>query len=103
MSSVEVATTIFMMVYLCGNYMEFTPEDMEKTNKVFSTAYHVVTFLFYNSMILISVDRLIATLFPTRYYVSVQRSTLKKAVFGIWMFSFGAPTIFAGENDVNKF
>ena len=57
-------------------------------NGVLCTAYHIVTSLFYLSMILIPVDRLICICSPTTYFVKVRPATLKKIVTAIWLLSF---------------
>ena len=83
LSCVEILTIVYMIVHLCGGYMNLTREDLKTANKIFCTAYHCITSLFYCSMILISADRLMCIVTPAKYYVYVHKSTLKKVVFGL--------------------
>ena len=88
LSAVEMMTVVYMVLFHLLNFVHFTPDERRMTNIIFLTAYHIVTVLFYSSMVLIAVDRLISALHPTAYFVHVRKSRMKKAVQIIWFCSF---------------
>ena len=93
LSATELLNIIYMISYICMSRLEFTASTLMIMNDVLIAAYHIVTVLFYNAMILIAGDRLLSSLFPTAYYVHVRKSTLKKSVIIIWFLSMSSSTI----------
>ena len=78
LSAVEITTIVHSMIHLAASYLPMSSDHLSRANHVFVTSYHVITSLFYCSMILIAVERLICILSPTKHYVHIRRSTLKK-------------------------
>ena len=59
------------------------------------TSYHIITLLFYASIMLVAVDRLLCIMSPTRYYVRVRAPTLKRTIRIIWFVSILIPALVA--------
>ena len=85
LSVVEITIIVFTMGHLCCAHFQTKKEDLERLNQVLCQMYHSLTSLLYASVTLISFDRLLCVIAPHVYQAYVRRSTLKKAVVGMWL------------------
>ena len=102
LSAVEMVSILFMAVHLNMDKSSSTMDEKsaEVANEILCTVYHVITNLFYQTMILIPLDRLVCMLHPAFYFTQVRVSTMKKIVLTIWTSSILASVPFALLLDV---
>ena len=95
LSGVEIFTILFMMLHLLLDNITIPPHSKHATNLALCTVYHAITNLFYQTMILIPLDRLVCIVSPTFYYANIHVSTVKKSVTIIWVVSVLSSAPFA--------
>ena len=95
LSGVEISTILFMMLRLLLDNITIPPHSVHAMNMALCTVYHAITNLFYQSMILIPLDRLVCIVSPTFHYANIHVSTVKKSVAIIWILSVLSSSPFA--------
>ena len=97
LSCVQTTIILYTLLHLClaHGVIPHRHLDLDLLNKIMCTAYHILTSLFYDSMLLISIDRLLCVLSPLYYRIEVVKSTLTKTVLVIWFKSLLWPVPFA--------
>ena len=96
LSAVEITVIVYTLCYLGISQISFTTDkELNMVNKIMCTLYHGVTSLFYNAMLLISVDRFVCIAAQMYYQIHVTESKLRKTVLVIWITSFAYTLVVA--------